>query len=147
MERAREKMYYMDHHDVILLDSGEHVWMTAEQVVYNRALIEQEMAQPTIAEKKQMQESDFQWDLSDPRWMKAERTEADSAWIKAMYIRMKAKCMQKIEAEITTACADYKQRFIAEHGQAEWDLDFEPPSLNPLVFAGPRADRSHASST
>ena len=41
---------------------------------------------------------------------------------------------------MTSACEDYKQRFIAEYGQAEWDWYLEPPSQNPLLFAGPRKD-------
>ena len=46
------KFHYVDHHDIILLDSGEHVWMTEEQVRYNRVLIDKEMTQPTAAEQQ-----------------------------------------------------------------------------------------------
>ena len=118
--------------------------MTAEQVVYNHALIEQEMSLPTVAEQKQIKESG--WSCNLPIGMKAPKTEAGSAWVKQMCVRMKAKCMEKIEAETTAACEDFKQRFIADRGQAEWDHYFEPPGQNPLLFAGPRAVRSHAGS-
>ena len=40
--KAMVKMYYIDHHGVILLDKGGHEKMTPEQLKYNKELTQEE---------------------------------------------------------------------------------------------------------
>ena len=111
--------------------------MNEDQILYNKLLIEEEMSKPTLAEHKEIKENG---------WMKAPEhgDMHSSAWIKHMCIRMKAKCLLRIEAETTAACEAFQQHFVAEKGYKEWAQSFEPPSQNPILCAGPRSHNPYA---
>ena len=118
--------------------------MNADQKKYNNTLIQEEMSFPTMAEQKEIKET--AWGGNLPIAMKAPE-DGDMhtpAWIKQMCVRMKAKCLERIEAETTAACEAFQQQFVAEHGHKEWAQYFEPPSHNPILCAGPRAGSPYA---
>ena len=127
--KAMVKMHYIDHHGVILLDKGGQEKMTPEQLKYNKELIQEEtyMVDPFA---KQMANKEY-----------AKGKEAP-AWIKQMCMAMQAQCASRVEAaleaETTYASYEYKQWFVAEYGQEEWDKfldgrvspsDPEPPPI------------------
>ena len=114
--------------------------MTPEQVKYNRDLILQEKSMVVpFAKQVEIKESG-----SLPIGMEAPTTQADNAWMKQMCMALQAQCMTRVEAaleaETTSACEDYKQRFIAEYGQEEWDWCLGgrvwPPEPEPATFCG-----------
>jgi len=137
LDHATEKMHQMNDRGRILLDTGDHFYMNEDQILYNQLLIEEEESKPTLAEHKEIKENG---------WMKAPEhgDMHSSAWIKQMCIRMKAKCLERIEAETTAACEAFQQQFLAENGYKEWAQSFEPPSQNPILCAGPRSNSPYA---
>ena len=139
IEDRIEKLRIMDEVNVIVFEDESRLQMTRRQIRKNRWLIKKEKA---------MQRKGRTWDspwagwheerLKDQRTtaalaqMKAENDAAIDAEVAAALADYKAaeaevaadwrgrSCMSVL-SEIDVALADYKQRFIAKHGQAEWD--------------------------
>ena len=96
------------------------------QVIYNKTLQDEEFTGPSYAHLRAARKS---WqNKRDPIGMKPSHTESDKVWMKQMCIRMKAKCLAKVEAKTKAICEAFRDRFIAEYGQSEWDNYLEPPT-------------------
>ena len=135
-----EKLRIMDEEHVIVFEDGSRLKMTRGQKRYNswyikedRRLQREGRTRPYKWHHQKVEEH-----LTDQRreaqlsQEKAEKKKQDAlnrARAKAALTRANL-AVQK-ETAIRAALADYKQRFIAKHGQAEWDKEVGGTS-NPL---------------
>ena len=126
-----EKLRIMDEKHVIVFDDCSRLQMTPGQIEYNSWYIREDKrlqregrTRPYKWYHEKIEAQILQEKAEDEKQDALDRARCKAAEAHANVVRQE-------ETAIRAALADYKQRFIAKHGQAEWDKEVGGTS-NPL---------------